>query len=86
LKGFLFLQDNSAPNKAPITHQKLADLHFGVLKYPAYSHDLAPLNYYLYPNLKKHFNGRKFLITEEATLAVDGWFTAQPIEYFSWMG
>jgi hypothetical protein len=32
----LFLQDNAAPHKAAITHQKLADLHFEFLKYPAY--------------------------------------------------
>jgi hypothetical protein len=41
-KGILFLQDNAAPHKAAITHRKLADLHFEVLKHPAYSPDLAP--------------------------------------------
>jgi hypothetical protein len=34
-KGILFRQDNAAPHKAAITHQKLADLHFEVLKHPA---------------------------------------------------
>jgi transposase len=50
-KGILFLQDNAAPHKAAITHQKLAELHFEVLKLPVYSPDLAPLDYYLIPNL-----------------------------------
>jgi hypothetical protein len=50
-KGILFLQDNAAPHKAAITHQKLADFHFEVLKHPAYSPDLAPSDYYLFPNL-----------------------------------
>jgi hypothetical protein len=27
-KGISFLQDNAAPHKATITHQKFADLHF----------------------------------------------------------
>jgi hypothetical protein len=31
----LFLQDIAAPHKASITHQKLADLPFEVLKHPA---------------------------------------------------
>jgi hypothetical protein len=31
-KGILFHQDNAAPHNAAITHQKLADLHFEVLK------------------------------------------------------
>jgi hypothetical protein len=41
-EGILFLQDNSTPHKVAIMHQKLADLHFKVLKHPTYSPDLAP--------------------------------------------
>jgi hypothetical protein len=58
-------------------HQKFADLHSKVLKHLAYSPDLAPSHYYLFPNLKKHFKGRKFSRIEEATLAADMWFAAQ---------
>jgi hypothetical protein len=47
LKGILF-QENAAPHKAAIMHQKLADLHFEVLKHLAYSSDLAPSDYYLF--------------------------------------
>jgi hypothetical protein len=72
-KGILFLQDISTPNKAAITHQELADLHFEVLKHPY----MAPSDYCLFPNLKKHLKGRKMLSTEEATLAADCWFRAQ---------
>jgi histone-lysine N-methyltransferase SETMAR len=54
-KGMLFHQDNAAPHKVDLMHQKMADLHFEVLKHPAYSPDLAPLDYCLSPNLKKHF-------------------------------
>jgi hypothetical protein len=53
-KGILFLKDDAATHKAAIMHPELADLHFEVLKHPAYSPDLAPSNYYLFPNLKKH--------------------------------
>jgi hypothetical protein len=63
-------------------HQKLADLHSDVLKHPAYSPDLAPSDCCLFPNLKKHIKGRKFSSIEEATLAVDKWFAAQPNEFF----
>jgi hypothetical protein len=48
-KGILFLQDNA--HRAAITYQKLADLPFEVLKHPAYTPDLAPSDYYLFPNL-----------------------------------
>jgi hypothetical protein len=63
-------------------HQKLADLHFEVLKYLAHSPDLAPSDYYLFPNLKKHLKGRKFSRIEEATSTADGWFAAHPKEFF----
>jgi hypothetical protein len=81
-KGILFLQGNAAAHKAAITHQKLADLHFEVLKHPANSPDFASSDYYLFPNLKKHLKGRKFSSIEEATLAEDGWFAAQLKEFF----
>jgi histone-lysine N-methyltransferase SETMAR len=81
LKGILFLQDNVAPHKVAIMHQKLADLHFEVLQHLAYSPDLAPSDFCLFPNLKKCLKGRKVLKIEEATLAVDAWFAAQPKEF-----
>jgi hypothetical protein len=40
------------------------------------------LDYNLFPNLKKHLKGRKFLCTEEAKLAAEEWFAAQPKEFF----
>jgi hypothetical protein len=45
-KAILFLHDNAAPHKAAIKHQKLADLHFEVLKHSVYSLVLVPLDYY----------------------------------------
>jgi histone-lysine N-methyltransferase SETMAR len=80
-KGILFLEDNAAPHKTAITHQKLADLKFQILKHPAYSPDLAPSDYYLFPNLKKHLKGRKFSSIAEVILAATGWFTAQLKEF-----
>jgi histone-lysine N-methyltransferase SETMAR len=73
----LFLQDNTASHKVAITYQKLADLHSEVMKHPTYTPELAPLDYYLFPNLKKHLTGRKFSSTKEATLAADRWLPAQ---------
>jgi hypothetical protein len=50
-KGILFLQDNASPHTAAITHPKLGDVHFEILIHPAYSTDLAPLDYCLFPDL-----------------------------------
>jgi histone-lysine N-methyltransferase SETMAR len=60
----------------------LADLQLEVLKHPAYSPGLAPSEYYLFPNLKKHLKGTKFKSTEETTLAADECFARQTKECF----
>jgi hypothetical protein len=75
------LQNESCFFKTILLDQRLADVHSEVLKHLAYSPDSAPVNYYYFPNLKKHLTGRKFLSTEEALLAVDGYFTAHPKEF-----
>jgi hypothetical protein len=53
------------------THQKVAALHFEVLKCPGYSPDFAPLDYYSFPNLKKQIKGRNISTIEYATLPMD---------------
>jgi hypothetical protein len=82
LKGILFLQDIAAPHKAAITHQKCADLHFEVMKHLVFSPDFDPLDYYLFPNLKKHLKWKTFWNISEATFAVDRWFAIEPKEFF----
>jgi hypothetical protein len=47
--------------------------------------DLAASDNFLFPILKKHLKGKKFLSIEENTLAADGWFTAKTKEFF-WKG
>jgi hypothetical protein len=38
---------------------QIGNLQFEILKRPPYSSDLDPSDYYLLPNLKKHYKGRK---------------------------
>jgi histone-lysine N-methyltransferase SETMAR len=79
----LLFQDKAASYKAAITHQKLADLDFEVLKHRAYTPDLAPSDYYIFPNNKEqHLKGRKFSNIGEASSAADGRSAAQPKEIF----
>jgi hypothetical protein len=82
LKGILFLQDSADPYRAAITNQKLANLYFEVQKHPAHSPDLASSDYCLFPNLRKYLSARKFLSTEEATLAEDRRLAARTEEFF----
>jgi histone-lysine N-methyltransferase SETMAR len=69
LKQVSFFPDNASSHMAAITQQKLADLHFEVLKQPAYSPHLAPSDYHMFPNLIKHLKGMKFSTIEDAMYA-----------------
>ena len=51
-KKILFLQD-SAPAHKSITTMDINDLRLQLLSHPPYSPDLAPSDYYLFPNLKR---------------------------------
>jgi hypothetical protein len=68
----LFLEGNTASHKAGINHQKLQIFILEFMKDPACSPDLAPSEYYLFHNLKKHINGRNFSSIDEDMTAADG--------------
>ena len=44
---------------------------FELIPHPAYSPDLAPSDYFLFPNLKKDIRGRHFWSNEEVVAAVE---------------
>jgi len=52
-KRVLFLHDNAPAHRALATQKKLAYRGFHCLDHPPYSPDLAPLDYHLFPGLKK---------------------------------
>jgi hypothetical protein len=68
--GSLFLQDNISSRMAAITHCKLADLHFEVLKLCQFTSS-GPFNLPFVPNLKKHLKWMKLSTTENAMSAAD---------------
>ena len=43
---------------------KFNEFHYELLPHPAYLPDLAPCDYFLFPNLKKWFGGKRFIIRE----------------------
>jgi len=53
---------------------KLSDLHYKLLEHPPYSPDLAPSDFYLFPELKLFLAGQRFSSNQEATAAVEGYF------------
>ena len=78
----LFLHDNATAHRALATQKKLAYLGFQCLDHPPYSPDLAPLDYHLFPGLKKQLKCRHFS-SDEVIAAAETWLDGQPSDFFS---
>ena len=61
-KGVLILQDNAPAHRVLATQNQLAYLGFQCLDHPPYSPDLAPLDYHLFPGLKKTKENSPFFV------------------------
>ena len=53
MKGVLFHQDNVPAHKSVVTMAAVHDCGFELVDHPPYSPDLAPSDYFLFPNMKK---------------------------------
>jgi len=81
-KVVLFLHDNAPAHQALATQKKLAYLGFQCLDHPPYSLDLAPLDYHLFPGLKKQLKDRHFSSDAEIIAATETWLDGQLSELF----
>ena len=81
-KGVLFLHDNAPAHRALASQKKLAYLGFHFLDHPPYSPNLAPLDYDLFPGLKKQLQCRHFSSDAEVIAAAETWLDGQPSEFF----
>jgi len=85
-KGVLFFHDNVPAHRALSTRKKLAYLGFHCLDHPPYSPDLAPLDYHLFPGLKKNWKVAIFLPTRRSLLPRrPGWTDNLMIFFFEWL-
>ena len=69
-KKVLFHQDNAYVTRMAKQHK----LHFQLLSHPPYSPDLAPNNYWLFPDLKRMLQGERFGSNEEVILETEAYF------------
>lgn len=81
-KGVLLLHDNAPVHKSRIAMAALEKVGFEILAHPPYSPDLAPSDYYLFPNLKKELRGKKFSSDEEVKDAVSAYFADKNKTFF----
>ena len=60
------------PTQLYATHEFLKAQGFQLTSHPAYSPDLAPCDFFLFPKVKDCLRGRQFGSAEEAADAFDG--------------
>jgi histone-lysine N-methyltransferase SETMAR len=77
------LQDNASSHKARLVQVTANDLNIEILPHPPYSPDLAPSDFFLFPNLKKQLKGNHFDSDEEVILACDDWFSLKNRVFYS---
>ena len=56
---------------------------YELIPHPAYLPDLAPSDFFLFPNLKKDIRGLHFRSDEEVVKAVEEWVNGKDPDFFS---
>lgn len=81
-KKVLFHQDNAPCHKSMKTMAKLNELRFELLCHPPYSPDLAPSDYWLFADLKRMLQGKKFGSNEEVITEVEAYFANKDKSFY----
>lgn len=79
---FLLQHDNARPHCSRQTSAKIERLNFDTIPHPPYSPDLAPCDFWVFPNLKRHLKGTHFSSDAEVKAAVARWIQSQPHAFF----
>ena len=70
-KGVLLQQDNTRVHTCTVANDAVERNGYELIPHPAYSPDLAPSDFFLFPNLKKDRRGCPFRSNEEVVTAVE---------------
>jgi len=79
-KKVFFHQDNARVHTAPMA--KFNEFRYELLPHSSYSPDLTPCDYFLFPNLKKWFRGKRFT-TRELIAETETYFEGLDKSYYS---
>ena len=82
-KGVLLQQDNARVHTCKVAMDAVERNGYELISYPAYSPDLAPSDFFLFPNLKKDIRGLHFRSDEEVVTAVEEWVNGKDPDFFS---
>ena len=82
-KGVLLQQDNAGVHTCKVAMDAVERNGYELIPHPAYSPDLAPSDFFLFPNLKKDIRGLHFHSDEEVVTAVEEWVNGKDPDFFS---
>ena len=82
-KGVLLQQDNTRVYTCKVAMDAVERNGYELIPHPAYSPDLAPSDFFLFPNLKKDIRGLHFRSDEEVVTAVEEWVNGKDPDFFS---
>ena len=77
IKGVLLHLDNAPAHKSLVAMFAVHDCGFELIDHPSYSPDLAPSDYFLFSNLKKHLAGIRYKSDDDIISAVEDFFEGQ---------
>jgi histone-lysine N-methyltransferase SETMAR len=78
----MLLHDNARPHAAARTQAMLQEFGWEAFEHPAYSPDLAPNDFHLFPKLKKFLGGRRFKSDKVVKDAVKEWLNGLAAEVY----
>ena len=82
-RGSRVIFNNAPAHTSAVVVAKLMELGFQLVSHPPYSPDLAPSDYYLFPNMKKWLAGKRFYGNEDVIAETNGYFSDLDKSYYS---
>lgn len=76
-KGVLLLHDNAPAHSSVLACQAARECGYEILPHPAYSPDLAPSDFFLFPQLKSTLRGRRFNTDNDVITATEDYFSSK---------
>ena len=81
-KKLILHQDNAPCHKSMKTMEKLSELKYKLLLHLPYTPDLAPSDYWLFADLKKMLQGKRFGSNEEVIAETEAYFEAKDKSFY----
>ncbi|EFN81801.1 Histone-lysine N-methyltransferase SETMAR, partial [Harpegnathos saltator] len=81
----ILLHDNAPSHRAKLVKEMIEAFSWEILSHVAYSPDLAPSDYHLFPSVGRALAEQRFTSYENVRKWLDDWFASKKQQFF-WRG